>query len=70
MSDVEPAWVIEKTSGGYGVLRSAAGSLRVKTTVVRPDGYSAPEPRRRIDWSEPHAEGEWDLPAADKVGDD
>lgn len=27
--------------------------------------------RRRVDWTEPPAdEGDWDLPAADKVGDD
>ncbi len=28
------------------------------------------EPRRRIDWVEPPAPGEWDLTTADKVGDD
>lgn len=28
------------------------------------------EPRRRVDWTEPAAPGEWDLPAECKVGED
>lgn len=28
------------------------------------------EPRRRVDWTEPPTEGEWDLPAECKVGED
>lgn len=70
MSDGEPTWVVEKTSGGYGVLRSFDGSTRVKSTDVRPGVETVLEPRRRTDWVEPPAPGEWDLTNADKVGDD
>lgn len=28
------------------------------------------EPRRRTDWTEPHAEGEWALQLNERVGED
>lgn len=32
----QQAWVIEKTVGGYGVMKPADGSQNLKPTVIRP----------------------------------